>query len=176
MRTTRSFSSPSAARWAAESSAAAAPPSPTVPHFTTTAGRSGCCSRHPSGSGQGAATDNFHTGGIAYPLELVSGRVSGPGRNNTDLGDYTRHPASGAYLPGFQIPFWPELIACVRRAMDRVPGMGYVGWDIAVTPDGPELIEGNWHWPGGNIIQFDGVGKYPLLRDCAGETDEEHPH
>ena len=53
---------------------------------------------------------------------------------------------------------------------------GYVGWGIAVTPDGPELIEGNWHWPGGNIIQFDGVGKYPLLRDCAGETDEEHPH
>ena len=94
----------------------------------------------------------------------------------TDLGDYARHPASGAYLPGFQIPFWPELTACVRRAMDRVPGMGYVGWDIAVTPDGPELIEGHWHWPGGNIIQFDGVGKYPLLRDCAGETDEEHPH
>ena len=126
--------------------------------------------------GQGAATDNFHTGGIAYPLELASGRVSGPGRNNTDLGDYTRHPASGAYLPGFQVPFWPALTACVYRAMDRVPGMGYVGWDIAVTPDGPELIEGNWHWPGGNIIQFDGVGKYPLLRDCAGETDEEHPH
>ena len=126
--------------------------------------------------GKGAATDNFHTGGIAYPLELASGRVSGPGRSNTDLCDYTRHPASGAYLPGFQIPFWPELTACVHRAMDRVPGMGYVGWDIAVTPDGPELIEGNWHWPGGNIIQFDGVGKYPLLQDCAGETDEEHPH
>ena len=126
--------------------------------------------------GKGTATDNFHTGGIAYPLELSSGRVSGPGRSNTDLCDYTRHPASGAYLPGFQIPFWPELTACVHRAMDRVPGMGYVGWDIAVTPDGPELIEGNWHWPGGNIIQFDGVGKYPPLRDCAGETDEEHPH
>lgn len=126
--------------------------------------------------GKGAATDNFHTGGIAYPLELTSGRVSGPGRSNTDLGDYARHPASGAYLPGFQVPFWPALTACVYRAMDRVPGMGYVGWDIAVMPDGPELIEGNWHWPGGNIIQFDGVGKYPLLRDCAGETDEKHPH
>ena len=112
----------------------------------------------------------------AYALELASGRVFGPGRSNTDLCDYTRHPASGAYLPGFQIPFWLELTACVHRAMDRVPGMGYVGWDIAVTHDGPELIEGNWHWPGGNIIQFDGVGKYPLLRDCAGETDEEHPH
>ena len=102
--------------------------------------------------------------------------VCGPERNNTDLHDYTRHPASGAYLPDTVIPFWQEITACVSQAMDRVPGMGYVGWDIAVTPDGPELIEGNWHWPGGNIIQFDGVGKYPLLRDCAGETDEEHPH
>ena len=106
----------------------------------------------------------------------AAGRVSGPVRNIPDPGVNTRHPPSCAYLPGFQIPFWPVLTACVRRAMDRVPGMGYVGWDIAVTPDGPELIEGNWHWPGGNIIQFDGVGKYPLLRDCAGETDEEHPH
>ena len=126
--------------------------------------------------GRNAATDNFHSGGVAYPLELASGRVCGPGRNNTDLHDYTRHPASGAYLPGTVIPFWQEITACVSQAMDRVPGMGYVGWDIAVTPDGPELIEGNWHWPGGNIIQFDGVGKYPLLRDCAGETDEQHSH
>ena len=126
--------------------------------------------------GRNAATDNFHSGGVAYPLELTSGRVCGPGRNNTDLHDYTRHPASGAYLPGTVIPFWQEITACVSQAMDRVPGMGYVGWDIAVTPDGPELIEGNWHWPGGNIIQFDGVGKYPLLRDCAGETDEQHSH
>ena len=119
--------------------------------------------------GKGAATDNFHTGGIAYPLELSSGRVSGPGWETAMVFRVRRSRSRWSSSR-------PALSACVHRAMDRVPGMGYVGWDIAVTPDGPELIEGNWHWPGGNIIQFDGVGKYPLLRDCAGETDEEHPH
>ena len=60
--------------------------------------------------------------------------------------------------------------------MERVPTVGYAGWDIAVTPDGPELIEGNYSWPGGNIIQFDGVGKYTLLKKCLGEDHEQHTH
>ena len=58
--------------------------------------------------------------------------------------------------------------------MERVPSLGYVGWDIAVTPAGPALIEGNFHWPGGNIIQFDRVGKYTLILSCLGEKDEKH--
>ncbi len=50
--------------------------------------------------------------------------------------------------------------------MERMPELGYVGWDIAVTPKGAELIEGNCHWPGGNIIQLDKIGKYPLIKEC----------
>ena len=119
-------------------------------------------------------TDNFHSGGVAYPLDLENGRVSGPGRNNTELREYTRHPATGYFMPGLALPYWDELKALVRQGMERVPSLGYVGWDIALTPDGPELIEGNFHWPGGNIIQFDRVGKYPLILSCLGEKDEKH--
>lgn len=122
--------------------------------------------------GAGAVTDNFHTGGIAYPIDMRTGCVSGPGRNNTEIRDYTRHPGSLVYMPGFQVPFWDAVTACVKQAMDVLPGLGYVGWDIAVTPDGPELIEGNYRWPGGNIIQLDGVGKYPLLKACLGDGHE----
>lgn len=124
--------------------------------------------------GVGAVTDNFHSGGVAYPLELETGRVSGPGRNNTDIKDFTRHPGSEHFMPGFQIPFWEAVKACAERGMERVPGIGYVGWDIAVTPDGAELIEGNYNWPGGNIIQFDGIGKYPAILSCLGDKDEKH--
>ncbi len=114
-------------------------------------------------------SDNFHAGGIAYPVDMDSGKVSGAGRNNSDLNEYEYHPGSGLYMPGFQIPFWNEVKQAVVLGMETVPSLGYIGWDIAVTPNGPEIIEGNYSWPGGNIIQFDRVGKYPLLLSCCGE-------
>lgn len=116
--------------------------------------------------GAGAVTDNFHSGGIAYPLDIESGRVSGAGRDSSSLKDYLEHPVSGVYIPGFQIPNWEAVKACVFGAMERLDSLGYVGWDIAVTPHGAEIVEGNYNWPGGNIIQFDAVGKYPLIREC----------
>lgn len=116
--------------------------------------------------GPGAFTDNFHSGGIAYPLDMQTGQVTGPGRNNSDTEEFFCHPGSGVYMPGFRLPFWDEVKDCVLQGMDRVPSLGYVGWDIAIGPRGPELIEGNYGWPGGNIIQFDNVGKYPLILEC----------
>lgn len=124
--------------------------------------------------GAGAVTDNFHTGGVAYPLSLESGTVTGPGRNNVDIKDFIRHPGTEFPMPGFTLPCWQEVKDCVVQGMNRVPSLGYVGWDVAVTPEGPALIEGNFHWPGGNIIQFDGVGKYPMILECLGENYEEH--
>ena len=122
--------------------------------------------------GAGAVTDNFHSGGLAYPLDMETGRVTGPGRSNKNLTEYMRHPGSGRYMPGFSVPFWPQVLEIVKQGMDRVASLGYVGWDIAIRPDGPELVEGNYNWPGGNIIQFDGVGKYPLILDCLGDGNE----
>lgn len=116
--------------------------------------------------GAEAVADNFHSGGIAYPLDIDTGIVTGPGRNNTELKDYVNHPASGVYMPGFQVPNFEAVKACVMGAMERLDTLGYVGWDVAITPTGAELIEGNYSWPGGNIIQFDGVGKYPIIREC----------
>lgn len=114
----------------------------------------------------GADADNFHSGGAAYPLDLESGVVTGPGRNNTEIRDYEYHPGSSVRMPGFSVPYWKEVKACAIEAMGHMPELGYVGWDIAVTPEGPELIEGNCHWPGGNIIQLDKIGKYPLIKEC----------
>lgn len=114
----------------------------------------------------GATADNFHSGGVAYPLDMETGVVTGPGRNNTEIRDYEYHPGSSVYMPGFSVPHWEAVRNCALQAMERMPELGYVGWDIAVTPEGPELIEGNCHWPGGNIIQLDRIGKYPLIKEC----------
>ncbi len=114
----------------------------------------------------GAAADNFHSGGIAYPLDMRTGAVTGPGRNNTEIKDYEYHPGSSVRMPGFTVPHWEAVRECAAQAMERMPRIGYAGWDIAVTPEGAELIEGNCRWPGGNIIQLDGIGKYPLIKEC----------
>ena len=38
---------------------------------------------------------------------------------------------------------WEQVIEMLRKAAVRVPEIGYVGWDIAITETGPILIEGN---------------------------------
>lgn len=62
----------------------------------------------------------------------------------------TCHPDTGADL-SLTVPFWPAALALVRKAHQAVPAFArfpLLGWDIAVTPDGPVLIETNVGWDG----------------------------
>lgn len=91
--------------------------------------------------------DNLASGNIAASVDLENGVVNGPGvYSDITKEDVTVHPATGAAILGFQIPSWPEVKAMARQAAVVAPGNRSVGWDIAVTSDGPELIEGNHDW------------------------------
>lgn len=108
--------------------------------------------------------DNFHHGGTAYPLDLDTGIVTAHGVD-LDGNAVLRHPVTGRIMPGFQVPHWDILLEQARKAaITAPPHIGYVGWDIAVTPDGVEFIEGNINYPGNNIIQLDGPGPYARLQ------------
>ena len=114
--------------------------------------------------GAGAFVDNFHAGGLAYPLDMETGVVVAPGRKLT--GEYVRrHPSTGLFMPGFQVPMWDEVIRAVKKAAVTVPNVGYVGWDVALTADGPEFIEGNINYPDSIVDQLDGLGCYWQLKD-----------
>ena len=47
---------------------------------------------------------------------------------------------------GFQIPFWKDTIKMVTSAALYSQENKSVGWDIAITEEGPELIEANHNW------------------------------
>jgi len=64
---------------------------------------------------------------------------------------------------GMQIPHWDKVVNMVMEAAKIPEDMRYIGWDIAITDEGCELIEGNRR-QGCNGMQLDGIGKYNIIK------------
>ena len=92
--------------------------------------------------GNGKRIANASASGIVSPVNFRTGLLDKPA---ADLQGniYKNHPITGANLIGIQIPYWKEIIRMLKQATKVVPEVGYIGWDIAITPKGPVLIEGN---------------------------------
>jgi glutathione synthase/RimK-type ligase-like ATP-grasp enzyme len=91
----------------------------------------------------GAVVDNMKAGGLIAPVDLASGRL-GEARFGYGPGVHVRHPVTGGALLGRRLPDWPAATALACAAHDRAfADYALVGWDVALTPDGPVLIEGN---------------------------------
>ncbi|MGF1609796.1 MAG: sugar-transfer associated ATP-grasp domain-containing protein [Kiloniellales bacterium] len=102
--------------------------------------------------GSTASIDNFSngaTGNFLAPIDLHTGRLldalaarpSGVG-----LQSVSHHPATGKALAGFEVPHWAGACALARKAAVSFLPLMTIGWDIALTPAGPLLIEGNAWW------------------------------
>ena len=95
--------------------------------------------------GKNNTVDNFHAGGIAAAVDLETGRL-GPASNmglKPGVGWRTVHPDSGAAIEGRILPLWPQVVDLALRAHAAFPQRVVVGWDIAILPDGPAVVEGN---------------------------------
>ena len=91
--------------------------------------------------GNGAVIDNFASGGMFTMLD-DEGVALYPGVDKQS-NIYTEHPVTGTTIKGVRVPFYDAVVAMVTEASTRLPTVPYVGWDIAITPTGPSLIEAN---------------------------------
>jgi len=115
----------------------------------------------------GRFVDNINAGGMAAPIDLETGIIQYAAFDK-DSNYYDTHPATGCAIAGYPLPYWQESLAMCLEATKIVPQLGYVGWDIAVSEDGPQLIEGN-HYPGHDILQMpphvpDKIGMLPRFK------------
>jgi len=95
--------------------------------------------------GRNTVVDNFHAGGIAAKVDLQSGalgRATDQGVRAT-TGWCDTHPDMGAPILARRLPLWGDTLALVQHAHSVFSDRIFVGWDIALLPDGPQLIEGN---------------------------------
>ncbi len=109
--------------------------------------------------------DNTTGGGIVAPVDVHSG-VLGTARSRLRASEHQKHPDSGAPIAGLCVPFWREAQDVVVRAHRLLPFPRTLGWDVAIAPDGPVLLEVNSDYYY-NHLQLDGpTAATESLRAC----------
>lgn len=98
--------------------------------------------------GPGAEVDNLSQGGAIADVDLATGVLAAAEPDTVERAPFDVHPATGAPIAGRRIPRWPEPLEACVRAHATVPEFPFVGWDVAVTPAGPVLVEANTVWGG----------------------------
>lgn len=108
--------------------------------------------------------DNFHAHGMVVGIDQATGKLTGSAIN-TDNEVFTHHPTTGVQIDGFQIPCFEEAKALVLKAARKSDKILVVGWDVAISENGPVLIEGNRR-PGFVLPQMvDSCGRMDIVRD-----------
>lgn len=72
------------------------------------------------------------------------------------------HPKTGCSFIDFQVPYWQAVRHMVIDAAQKFLPIRTIGWDVAITPDGPVIIEGNTDW---------GIDHFSALRNCSPFTN-----
>lgn len=98
----------------------------------------------------GNVVDNFNHGGLFTTIEQ-NGVIKKPAVDKQG-NIFDKHPYTGTNLIGFEIPLFKQAIDYVEKMAITIPEVGYVGWDIAITENGPVVVEAN-PFPGHDIYQ-----------------------
>lgn len=102
--------------------------------------------------GNGKCIDNFTSGGMVAPVDEKTGFIKFAAMDKKK-NVYEKHPVTDCMIKGFEFPYWKEVLEMCERASFEIPEVGYIGWDVAITPDGPVFVEGN-ELPGYNLYQL----------------------
>ena len=112
------------------------------------------------------------------PVDPETGVMKYPAHSGDTLKGiiYTEHPDTHIKIQGYTIPFVKEAVQMVLEAAKITPQIRYVGWDVATTPNGPAIIEGNtycahdfWQLPPHTP---DGIGILPTIKKYVPEFFE----
>ncbi len=119
-------------------------------------GRKGKCVDNAGRGGNVDACIDIETGALKYTIQYDGWRK---------IKSITHHPDSGNIIEGVVIDHWQEIKEQVIKFQQSFPYIKAAGWDIAITNEGPLVIEVNDMW--------DRTGQYFIrrgwrneIRDC----------
>lgn len=107
-----------------------------------------------------AFVDNWSAGGIAVGVNHSNGVLMETAYDKHG-GQYYEHPESKVVFNNYKIPYWDDVLEIARKVQGACPFYKLVGVDIAISENGPVLIEINAN----PDIVFQEQTAGPLLRD-----------
>lgn len=111
-----------------------------------------------------SVVDNYCQGGSIYEVDIRSGLVCTYGQSKGNSRSYV-HPGTNIVMLGYKIPNWDMVLNECIRAAELLPQIRIIGWDVAITENGIELIEGN-HNPDYELFEFLGsTGYYQKINE-----------
>lgn len=95
---------------------------------------------------RGNNVDNWARGGLIIRL-FEDGSLGKYGYYRPKYGTKTdRHPETGVIFEGKRLPWVEESFELVKKMHSYLYGIHSIGWDVAVTENGPLIIEANDNW------------------------------
>lgn len=116
----------------------------------------------------GHCCDNTGQGGMLCRVDPETGKIRSVATDDY-FNIFSSHPDTGVVFEGYKIPMLDQAIALAKEAALEIPQMRHVGWDVAITPTGPAIIEGN-EYPGTDLCQLaphypEKVGLWPYYKE-----------
>ena len=92
----------------------------------------------------GSVVDNLAAGGVAVGVDLQTGRLTEYGVCKKGGARRTKsHPDTQVVFSDVSLPFVREAVQQAVKLHNKLSSIRLIGWDIAITADGPVFIEGN---------------------------------
>jgi hypothetical protein len=91
------------------------------------------------GSGE---VDNASSGGISISIDKNNGKL-GDFAVSYDGKTFSKHPNTQFEFRNFTVPGWSEILKFALESAGKMPFFTHLGWDIALTHDGPVAVETN---------------------------------
>jgi Sugar-transfer associated ATP-grasp len=83
-------------------------------------------------------------GGVICSIDRETGRIRNALLNGLPI---IRHPDTGASIADVDVPFWRQSLELACRAHAQAfARFAFLGWDFAITTDGPIILETNSGW------------------------------
>ena len=121
-----------------------------------------------------AKVDNVASGGI-YTVLSEEGVIKNPCWSDKTITTYEYHPTNNFKLIGFKVPYFNEAIELCKSAALVEKHIRYVGWDIAITPRGPVIVEGNqlpgYDMPQNYFVTKKDTGLLPKFEEILGKIN-----